>query len=402
VDNTAFLPSTLRVRHSGRRQREYPERPFVGVGAIIVESGRVVFVKRGHAPALGEWSIPGGMLEVGETLREAAIRETREETGLIVEPGELLGVFDRVLRDELGRTQYHFVLIDFLCRGVGGELRPAEDAAEVRWFTAEEVNQNFSPLRELYGRGLRHLDLAVITHPHRDHMDGIHDLSFLPTLTFDTPWHLSENAIRKGNRTNDQNVVEEYLNIRRSCTFPVIAQNDATNAANLDGVSLNVFGGTTCDDGNLNNHSRVVVVSYANLKMVIPGDNEGPSWNELLRDLTFVMAIKGTDVFLASHHGRDAGYSSDLFKAMGKPRLIVISDGRFCETSATGRYSSQATGWTVYDAAGAAEVRKCVTTRCDGHITIKFGWNADSGNFRNVTTSKINSNALLARILAGR
>lgn len=120
-------------------QREYPDRPLVGVGAIIVEGGRVVLVKRGHPPLEGEWSIPGGVLEVGETVREAAVREAREETGLIVEPGELLGVFDRVLRDEGGAVRYHYVLIDFLCKRISGDLVAAGDAAESRWFTAEEV-----------------------------------------------------------------------------------------------------------------------------------------------------------------------------------------------------------------------------------------------------------------------
>ena len=105
-------------------QREFPEVPLV---------------KRGHPPLQAEWSIPGGVLEVGELVREATIREAREETGLTVEPGELLGVYDRVLRDTEQRVQYHYVLIDFLCRRVAGDLAAASDAAEVRWFTREEL-----------------------------------------------------------------------------------------------------------------------------------------------------------------------------------------------------------------------------------------------------------------------
>ena len=121
-------------------KREYPDSPLVGVGAIIIEDGRVLLVKRGHPPLEGEWSIPGGVLEVGETLREAAIREAREETCLTVEPADLLGVYDRVLRDDDGRTLYHYVLIDFLCRRVDGEAQAADDADEVRWFTPEEAD----------------------------------------------------------------------------------------------------------------------------------------------------------------------------------------------------------------------------------------------------------------------
>jgi len=120
-------------------QREFPEQPIIGVGAIIIENARVLLVKRAHPPIAGQWSIPGGALEVGELVRDAAIREAQEETGLLVEPGELLGVFDRILRNAEQRVQYHYVLIDFLCRPMGGELRAASDAAEARWFTREEL-----------------------------------------------------------------------------------------------------------------------------------------------------------------------------------------------------------------------------------------------------------------------
>ena len=120
-------------------RREFPDVPLVGVGAIIIEGDRVVLVKRAHPPLQAEWSIPGGVLEVGELVRDAAIREAREETGLTVEPGELLGVYDRVVRDAEQRVQYHYVLIDFLCRRVAGELAAASDAAEVRWFKQEEL-----------------------------------------------------------------------------------------------------------------------------------------------------------------------------------------------------------------------------------------------------------------------
>src|ERR1700745_3312904 len=120
-------------------RREYPETPLVGVGAIIIAEERVALVKRGHAPLQGKWSIPGGVLEVGETLRKAAIREALEETGLTVEPGDLLGVFERVLPDDQGRMNYHYVLIDFLCRPVAGELVAGDDADEVRWFRRDEL-----------------------------------------------------------------------------------------------------------------------------------------------------------------------------------------------------------------------------------------------------------------------
>jgi 8-oxo-dGTP diphosphatase len=122
-------------------KREYPETPMVGVGAVIIEADRVLLAKRGHAPLAGEWSIPGGALELGETLREAAVREVLEETTLGIEPVFLLGVYDRVLRDADERTLYHYVLIDFLCQRVSGEAQAAGDADEVRWFSRAEVAQ---------------------------------------------------------------------------------------------------------------------------------------------------------------------------------------------------------------------------------------------------------------------
>ena len=122
-------------------KREYPETPLVGVGAVILDQGRVVLVKRKFPPLAGDWSIPGGRLKIGETLREGVVREAREETGLTVDPVELLGVYDRLLLDEAGRILYHYVLIDFLCRPLAGEIQAGGDADDARWFSQEEVGK---------------------------------------------------------------------------------------------------------------------------------------------------------------------------------------------------------------------------------------------------------------------
>ena len=122
-------------------RRDYPDRPIVGVGAVIIYEGRVVLVKRGSPPLEGEWSLPGGVVELGETLRAAAEREAQEETGLIVKAGEVLEVLDRIISGDGGAPQYHYVLVDFLCTVHGGEMRTGGDAADVRWASEDELPQ---------------------------------------------------------------------------------------------------------------------------------------------------------------------------------------------------------------------------------------------------------------------
>lgn len=124
--------------------REYPAAPIVGVGAVIVHRDaagvpRVVLIQRGTEPLKGHWSLPGGALELGETVAEGVVREAREETSLIVEAGPLLGTYDRIIRDSDGRVRYHYLLLDLRCRLLSGDLQAGGDAADARWFTASEL-----------------------------------------------------------------------------------------------------------------------------------------------------------------------------------------------------------------------------------------------------------------------
>ena len=120
-------------------KRLYPKQPIIGVGAVIVDGGRALVVRRATEPLKGEWSVPGGMLELGEKVRDGVRREAREETGIEVEPGELLDVFDSIFTDDQGRPQYHYVLIDYLCRRISGEAKAGTDVSDVRWVCERDL-----------------------------------------------------------------------------------------------------------------------------------------------------------------------------------------------------------------------------------------------------------------------
>ena len=120
--------------------REYPARPILAVGTIVVRDGCVLLARRGKAPGLGKWSVPGGAVDVGESLEAAARREVREECGIEVELTDTIEVIQRVTRDEAQRVRFHYVIVDYLARWLSGEPRPSEEAAEVRWFRPEEFD----------------------------------------------------------------------------------------------------------------------------------------------------------------------------------------------------------------------------------------------------------------------
>lgn len=121
--------------------REYPDKPQVAVGAIVIKDGRVLLVKRSQPPSEGLWAIPGGRVELGETLKQAAEREIIEETGLTIRAGDPVYTFDVIERDEAGRVQFHYVIVDLMADYLSGELNPGDDASEARWVTPEELGK---------------------------------------------------------------------------------------------------------------------------------------------------------------------------------------------------------------------------------------------------------------------
>jgi ADP-ribose pyrophosphatase YjhB (NUDIX family) len=119
--------------------RRYPKHPIIGVGAILLKRDRVLMAQRGKEPLKGCWSLPGGALETGETLANAVRREVREETGLDIRPLGVLGIFERLMRDASGAPEYHYVLIDYMCRIVGGTLAPGDDVCAVEWVRRRDL-----------------------------------------------------------------------------------------------------------------------------------------------------------------------------------------------------------------------------------------------------------------------
>ena len=123
-------------------RREYPDAPIIGVGAVVIDGSKVLLVRRGQEPLKGEWSLPGGALELGETLQQGVVREVLEETGLTVVPAGIVEVLDRITQDDSsGRIRYHYVLVDFLCHVAGGMLCGASDAEEARWVEREDLQE---------------------------------------------------------------------------------------------------------------------------------------------------------------------------------------------------------------------------------------------------------------------
>ena len=124
-----------------RSDRLYPRRPMVGVGAVVLRDGAVLLARRGQPPAQGSWSLPGGLVDAGERLEEAVRREVREECGIAVTVGPLLGVFEPIVQDEDGRVRYHYVVLDYLAHHLSGELVAGDDAAELRWVAFADLDQ---------------------------------------------------------------------------------------------------------------------------------------------------------------------------------------------------------------------------------------------------------------------
>jgi len=141
-------------------KRFYPKQPIIGVGAVIIKDGKILLEKRKNEPGKGKWSIPGGLVELGESVEQTVIREVKEETGLDVKKPEHIDVVDNVVRDENGEVKYHFVIIDYFVKLKGGTLKAASDAEELKWITFDEVDKYdlTKTFREFFQRNRQKLE----------------------------------------------------------------------------------------------------------------------------------------------------------------------------------------------------------------------------------------------------
>ena len=246
------------------------------------------------------------------------------------------------------------------------------------------TDAGFRPLAYLrQNYSVTQLDAVIITHPHLDHIEDIMNFDGLSPKSFRRPSHLTEGEIWGTNQNAPQEIqqiIQKYIATDKRYNQPSTVETDLSIPSNFGGVHFQLFTPVTPPRTNINNHSIVTVMTYQGVKFLMPGDNEPPSWNELLARPEFVTAIKGTHVLVAPHHGRESGYHAPLFKIIN-PLLTIISDGRFVDTSATSRYSTQSKGWKVSRRNGNPQLeRKCVTTRNDGAIDIVVSPSNQPGN----------------------
>lgn len=252
------------------------------------------------------------------------------------------------------------------------------------------TSADFSPLNWLGGI-TKTIDSLVVTHPHGDHIDEmllINDLGFKVRQFWRPSW-LPKDVVYAANQAKYQDKLEAYYEISDMYSHPVKPGELVGDPKVTGGVAIKKFASKACGTSNINNHSGVVVFEYLGVRIVIPGDNEPPSWKELLKQPDFVSMVSNAHIFMASHHGRESGYCPELFTALKNEalRLCVVSDARVQDTDARDRYTYHADGWEVGSRSYPdRDTRYCVTTRTDGSVEVEVGANQSGGAYLSVTT----------------
>jgi hypothetical protein len=242
----------------------------------------------------------------------------------------------------------------------------------------ENIDADFHPLYHLWKYyDVGQIDCAILTHPHKDHIEDIENLKGLRPKVFRRPLHLKRSdIITSQTKQSDVPLFEQYIELDRGYTENALGTyNDISNPKNYGDLEIQTFIAKNCPIYNLNNQSIVSVFGYANLKVVIPGDNESESFNELMLRDDFIDAVYKADVLVAPHHGRASGFHEGFVRLVN-PRITVISDSNKKDTSVTDKYAFFSRGWDVFSRKdGSSQSRKTVSTHHDGMINIKLGYN---------------------------
>ena len=225
---------------------------------------------------------------------------------------------------------------------------------------------NSSPLRKRMWDNIAYM---VITHPHLDHISDILNFDINAPKILCRPPLLTNEEVMEGVRQCDRAKFEKYCQINDRYNSPVKYddENYTGNPNNYGGLEIQTFSTSLCDHSNFNNFSMITVFQFSGIKVVVCGDNEKDSFDKLMKESDFKNAVRGADVLVAPHHGRESAYHSE-FVSLVNPRITIISDTTKSDASAVDKYTQRSRGWTV-----RGEERKCLTTRNDGNITVEFG-----------------------------
>lgn len=233
--------------------------------------------------------------------------------------------------------------------------------------------ETFSPLEYLKNRWkVDKLDYLVISHPHADHISDIQTLfnEDMKPRVLARPKGLSEEFIKKSNQNKFTEIIDLYLKLDEDYSSDVPWENNPCNPTKNGGVYIKNFSQKKAGMDNINNYSFVSVISFGDQKVIIPGDIETVGWNALLEKEEFLKAIKNTTILIASHHGRESGFSKNIFEYF-RPDITIISDGKYNDTSATERYNYYSNGAKVKSRSrGEEKIRYVLTTRNDSVIYI--------------------------------
>lgn len=256
----------------------------------------------------------------------------------------------------------------------------------------DDNNKTFSPLMHLKNNyGVEQLDYVIVTHPHLDHIDDVLNFEKLSPKVFRRPTQITNQMLQDSNKNCPLAIkqkIDKYCAINSQYNQPleINSPNLLENSDNWGGMKIATFLSKSCNTNNYNNHSIITVIEYAFVKIVVPGDNEKCSFDELMINNDFRKAIKDADVLLAPHHGRESGFHND-FVNLVNPRLTIVSDGAFCDTSANSRYSQKSRGWKVYKKRNNSFIeRKCLTTNSDGEVFVEFGLDVQRNPYLSVST----------------